>query len=638
MGVFTKKFAAAAASCAALFIALALLACDPLPSSGSTDNASLVGASSDFTTFSVAGFDAGPNTAADPDGEYTLITDLSGLTFSDNFAEGGAVAIDTTKPVYKADIGSPATTWYLWVSAAPSRYILSREDTSDLWYFQSAPAAAADTPDLVTTWNKAAGVPASGNDPAAGAPTAAELAAGTSTAPVIAGASVSLIPVTGITLDQSAASVDVGSTLQLSAAVAPANASNKKVTWSSGNASVATVDAAGLVTGVAAGSAVITAAAANASYSANATITVRDPSNQSVPVTGVSITFASGNSDSIFVGDTTALAATVTPANADNPSVTWASSDETVATVDTAGVVMGLAAGTADITAASTDGSNITSNQATITVVRPVTISGQPAAAYTATSKKLSFSVTFDQAVTVTTSGGTPHYKFAVTKSSGATPINKTAAYASGSGTSTLVFEYTKEDGVFGTVSAAADPIDLNGGSLAGATVSRVSLSGITANASAASIAADVSAVGVANAAIIPNASLSASSEYTGAGPVPAINGRLNGPNGWGPATATVGQWWQVDMGSVRDIVRVATQGRGSNSAAAQWITTYKLQYSPDGTTWTDYNSGQVLTGNTNQGSVVTANLTLFSARYVRFLPQTWNGYPVGRFEVYEGK
>lgn len=63
---------------------------------------------------------------------------------------------------------------------------------------------------------------------------------------------------------------------------------------------------------------------------------------------------------------------------------------------------------------------------------------------------------------------------------------------------------------------------------------------------------------------------------------------------------------------------------------------TYKLQYSLDGSSWTDYNNGQALTGNANATGTATADLTPFSARYVRVLPQTWNGYPTGRFELYE--
>lgn len=68
---------------------------------------------------------------------------------------------------------------------------------------------------------------------------------------------------TAITLDKETVSVATGATEQLTATVTPENAVDKSVTWSSSNESIATVSAAGLVTGVAAGSATITAKTSN---------------------------------------------------------------------------------------------------------------------------------------------------------------------------------------------------------------------------------------------------------------------------------------------------------------------------------------------------------------------------------------
>ncbi len=67
------------------------------------------------------------------------------------------------------------------------------------------------------------------------------------------------IPVTGVTLDKSSLTLAEGGTAQLTAAVKPDNASNKAVTWESGDTSVATVDTNGKVTAVGAGTATITA-------------------------------------------------------------------------------------------------------------------------------------------------------------------------------------------------------------------------------------------------------------------------------------------------------------------------------------------------------------------------------------------
>ena len=82
------------------------------------------------------------------------------------------------------------------------------------------------------------------------------------------------VHVTGVTLNKSTASVEVGETEQLTATVAPANATDKSVSWSSSNTSVATVDQSGLVTAVASGTARITVKTTDGNYTAYCDITV----------------------------------------------------------------------------------------------------------------------------------------------------------------------------------------------------------------------------------------------------------------------------------------------------------------------------------------------------------------------------
>ena len=81
------------------------------------------------------------------------------------------------------------------------------------------------------------------------------------------------VPATGVTLDKTSASVKQGKTITLTATVAPADAVNKNVTWSSNNASVATVSN-GVVTGVATGNAKITVTTEDGSHTASCTVTV----------------------------------------------------------------------------------------------------------------------------------------------------------------------------------------------------------------------------------------------------------------------------------------------------------------------------------------------------------------------------
>lgn len=85
------------------------------------------------------------------------------------------------------------------------------------------------------------------------------------------------IAVTGVTVAPTTASIAVGSTQQLNATIAPANATNQAVIWASSDEDVATVNASGLVTAHEAGTATITARTADGSFTATSTITVTEP-------------------------------------------------------------------------------------------------------------------------------------------------------------------------------------------------------------------------------------------------------------------------------------------------------------------------------------------------------------------------
>lgn len=161
------------------------------------------------------------------------------------------------------------------------------------------------------------------------------------------------IKVTGITLNKTTASVVKGKTVALTATVTPTNATNKNVTWKSSNPKIAKVDEkSGVVTAVAAGTATITATAADDSgVKATCKITVTNPV---VKVTKVTLNKTTA---SVVKGKTLTLTATVTPTNATNKKVTWKSSNTKIATVDSNGKVTAKAAGTATITCTAADGS-----------------------------------------------------------------------------------------------------------------------------------------------------------------------------------------------------------------------------------------------------------------------------------------
>lgn len=85
------------------------------------------------------------------------------------------------------------------------------------------------------------------------------------------------IAVTGVSLDKTTLSLDTGKTGQLTASVAPTDATNKAVSWSSDTTTVATVDNTGKVTAVKAGTAKITVKTKDGAKTAVCTITVTDP-------------------------------------------------------------------------------------------------------------------------------------------------------------------------------------------------------------------------------------------------------------------------------------------------------------------------------------------------------------------------
>jgi len=99
---------------------------------------------------------------------------------------------------------------------------------------------------------------------------------------VLTNANVPTVPVTGVTVSPTSATINAGTTTQLTATIAPANATNQNVSWSTSNSAVATVNAAGLVTAVAAGTATITATTADGAKTASSAITVNAASSFTV--------------------------------------------------------------------------------------------------------------------------------------------------------------------------------------------------------------------------------------------------------------------------------------------------------------------------------------------------------------------
>ncbi len=155
------------------------------------------------------------------------------------------------------------------------------------------------------------------------------------------------VPVQGITLDKSTIALDAGKTQTLVVSIIPSNATNKGVNWSSSNNNIATVSN-GIVTAVAPGSAEITATTIDGNKTATCTVVV-----SAVSVSGVNL---NKGSMTIETGKSERLVANVLPDNASNKSVTWSSSNSSVATVDSNGNVKAQSVGSATITVKTLDG------------------------------------------------------------------------------------------------------------------------------------------------------------------------------------------------------------------------------------------------------------------------------------------
>jgi uncharacterized protein YjdB len=189
-----------------------------------------------------------------------------------------------------------------------------------------------------------------------------------------------------VSLSPTSAQVEVGLTTQLTASVqdSKGNALSNPVTWSSSATTVASVSATGVVTGVAAGSATITAVAGG--KQGTASITVVPPSVQSVAVSLAAST--------IEVARTTTATAVLRDVGGNTLTgrqIAWTTGNSAIATVSAAGVVTGVAAGSTTVVATS-EGKT---GSATVTVTPPavatVTVSLNPASVVAGATAQATF-------------------------------------------------------------------------------------------------------------------------------------------------------------------------------------------------------------------------------------------------------
>ena len=161
------------------------------------------------------------------------------------------------------------------------------------------------------------------------------------------------VAVTGVKLAFTALTQKIGTSFTLVATIEPANATNKAVTWSSSNSTVASVTNMGVVQAKAAGTADITVTTADGGHTATCSFTV---TAEDVPLTGLKISPAEKH---IKVGQASTLDVKYEPVTATHKEVMWETSDAAIVTVDQDGNIKGVAVGEATITVKSKTNASI---------------------------------------------------------------------------------------------------------------------------------------------------------------------------------------------------------------------------------------------------------------------------------------
>ncbi len=149
-----------------------------------------------------------------------------------------------------------------------------------------------------------------------------------------------VVTVTGVALDKETLEIAIGKTAQLKAMVAPDDATNKEVEWSTSDDKIVTVDAEGKITAIALGEATITVKTKDGGMTATCKVTVKQIEVESLTVEPTKA--------EVIEGKTIQLKVTVSPADADQ-DVDWKTLDERIATVDENGLVTAVSPGTVRI-------------------------------------------------------------------------------------------------------------------------------------------------------------------------------------------------------------------------------------------------------------------------------------------------
>jgi uncharacterized protein YjdB len=167
------------------------------------------------------------------------------------------------------------------------------------------------------------------------------------------------VALTGITVNQSSLNLVVGGQQPVTATPVPKEATGVSFTWSSSDENVATVNSSGIIVAKAVGTATITVSSGNVSATVSVTVTTNEVPLNDITVVPADFTGA--------VDDTVRVRTTISPSSATGVSITYASADNEIATVDAGGLITITGVGTTTVTVTGNANSGAKSKTIAIT-------------------------------------------------------------------------------------------------------------------------------------------------------------------------------------------------------------------------------------------------------------------------------
>jgi len=183
------------------------------------------------------------------------------------------------------------------------------------------------------------------------------------------------VPVERISLNKSATSILTNNEETLFVTFSPADASNQRISWTSSDDTVASVDHNGVVRGNTPGSAEVKAVSAEGGYSATCKVTV---TSETTPVSEITL---NKTKLSIYASEKEMLFANIFPSDATEQTLDWESGDISIAEVSDGGLVTAKSSGTTTITVKTRDGKHTASCSVSVSPVtsdpsNPVAVTG----------------------------------------------------------------------------------------------------------------------------------------------------------------------------------------------------------------------------------------------------------------------